>query len=97
MLLDEPTAHLDLRHQSLVLRIARDLAGAGRAVVVVLHDVNLAARWADRLMILADGRVAACGPPADTVTAATLTEVYRHPIDVVEHPLAGGPLALPAG
>jgi iron complex transport system ATP-binding protein len=96
VLLDEPTAHLDLRHQNLVLRLARELADDGRAVVVVLHDINLAARWADRLMILSAGRVAACGPPADTVTAGTLSDVYRHPVDVVPHPVHGGPLALPA-
>jgi iron complex transport system ATP-binding protein len=96
VLLDEPTAHLDLRHQVLVLRLAREVAVAGRAVVVVLHDVNLAARWADRLMVLAGGRVVACGPPERTLTAAILTEVYGHPIDVVLHPVTGGPLALPA-
>jgi iron complex transport system ATP-binding protein len=96
VLLDEPTAHLDLRHQVLVLRLAREVAAAGRAVVVVLHDVNLAARWADRLMVLAGGRVAACGPPERTLTAAILTEVYGHPIDVVPHPVTGDPLALPA-
>jgi iron complex transport system ATP-binding protein len=95
VLLDEPTAHLDLRFQARVLRLARALADEGRAVLAVLHDVNLAARWADRVMILADGRVAACGPPPDTVTAAVLSTVYRHRIDVVEHP-DGGPLALPA-
>jgi iron complex transport system ATP-binding protein len=96
VLLDEPTAHLDLRHQGLVLKLAREMAAAGRAVAVVLHDVNLAARWADRLMILAGGRVAACGPPGETLTASTLTEVYDHPIDVVPHPVTGTPLALPA-
>jgi len=95
VLLDEPTARLDLRFQARVLRLARALADEGRAVLAVLHDVNLAARWADRVTILADGRVAACGPPADTVTAAVLSAVYRHHIDVVEHP-DGGPLALPA-
>jgi iron complex transport system ATP-binding protein len=95
LLLDEPTAHLDLRHQSLVLRIARALADDGRAVAVVLHDVNLAARWADRVTVLADGRVAACGPPATALTADTLSAVYAYPITVVEHPLHGGPLALP--
>jgi iron complex transport system ATP-binding protein len=94
VLLDEPTAHLDLRFQARVLRLARALADEGRAILAVLHDVNLAARWADRVMILADGRVAACGAPADTVTAAVLSAVYRHRIDVVAHP-DGGPLALP--
>jgi iron complex transport system ATP-binding protein len=96
VLLDEPTAHLDLRHQGVVLAVGRDLAADRRAVVVVLHDVNLAARWADRVMVLADGRVAAHGTPAQTLTADTLSRVYHHRIEVVDHPLRGGPLALPA-
>jgi iron complex transport system ATP-binding protein len=96
VLLDEPTAHLDLRHQGLVLAVGRNLAADRRAVVVVLHDINLAARWADRVMVLADGRVAAHGTPAQTLTADTLSQVYRHRIEVVDHPLRGGPLALPA-
>jgi len=96
LLLDEPTAHLDLRHQLLVLRQARALADDGHAVAIVLHDVNLAARWADRVTVLADGRVVACGPPGAALTTATLSTVYAHPITVVEHPLHGGPLALTA-
>jgi iron complex transport system ATP-binding protein len=94
LLLDEPCAHLDLRHQDLVLRLARALADDGHAVVVVLHDVNLAARWADRVAVLAGGRLAALGPPAEALTTATLSEVYQHPVMVIEHPLYGCPLAL---
>jgi iron complex transport system ATP-binding protein len=94
LLLDEPCAHLDLRHQDLVLRLARALADDGHTVVVVLHDVNLAARWADRVAVLADGRMVACGPPARALTSTTLSEVYQHPVTVIEHPLHGCPLAL---
>ncbi len=63
LLLDEPTAALDLRHQELVLRICRDLAARGRAVVVVLHDLGLAAAYADRAAVLHHGRLAAAGEP----------------------------------
>jgi iron complex transport system ATP-binding protein len=61
LLLDEPTSALDARHQQLVLGIARRLATAGRAVVVVLHDLTLAARWCDRVVLLAGGRMLAYG------------------------------------
>jgi iron complex transport system ATP-binding protein len=97
LLLDEPTAHLDLRHQSLLLRVARSLADEGHTVVAVLHDLNLAAQWADRVAVLAGGELVACGSPTNTLTASTLSTVYSHPITVIEHPLHGGPLALPTG
>ena len=95
-MLDEPTAHLDLRHQHRVLRRARALASHGHAIAIVLHDLNLAAQWADRVVVLDAGVVAATGTPAEALTTDVLTRVYQHPITVVEHPVHGGPLALPA-
>lgn len=95
LLLDEPTAHLDLHHQHLVLRLARTAAEQGGAVAVVLHDLNLAARFADELVVLAGGRVAASGPPETTLTAAALSTTYGEPITVVPHPLDGRPLVVP--
>jgi iron complex transport system ATP-binding protein len=95
LLLDEPTAALDVRHQERVLARARDLARAGGAVVVVLHDLALAAAWADRVLVLAGGRVAAHGAPADVLTSTLLTDVYDHPVDVLPHPVTGGLLVLP--
>lgn len=83
-LLDEPTASLDIRHQEAVLARARQGARAGVAVVVVLHDLSLAAAWADRVCVLHQGRVRADGPPVDVLTPALLSEVYQHPIDVYE-------------
>ena len=76
LLLDEPTSALDLRHQVLVMSAARTLAREGRIVVVVLHDLNLAARWADRLVVLDRGARRAEGLAADTLSAALLAEVY---------------------
>lgn len=77
LFLDEPTSSLDPRHQLLLLRAVRTLArSAGLAVLVVLHDVNLAARWCDRLLLLAGGHAIAQGAPADILVPETLTRVY---------------------
>jgi iron complex transport system ATP-binding protein len=95
LLLDEPTAALDIRHQELLLSRARDRARAGDAVVAVLHDLSLAAAYADRVAVLAGGRLRGLGTPRDVLTAALLTEVYRYPVDVVPHPRTGEPLVLP--
>ncbi|WZH38698.1 MAG: heme ABC transporter ATP-binding protein [Microbacterium enclense] len=94
-LLDEPTASLDIRHQHRVLARTRERVNAGGAAVVVLHDLGLAAAYADRIALLAAGRVAAVGPPRDVLEPALLTRVYRHPIDVVEGP-RGTPLVIVA-
>ncbi|WP_129842814.1 heme ABC transporter ATP-binding protein [Streptomyces sp. RFCAC02] len=95
VLLDEPTAALDLRHQELVLRVCRSEALAGRGVAVVLHDLALAAAHADRVAVLDGGRIAADGPPAEIFTGELLSRVYRHPVDVLPHPVTGAPLVLP--
>ncbi|QEO14793.1 heme ABC transporter ATP-binding protein [Agromyces intestinalis] len=95
LLLDEPTAALDLKHQEDVLRLARARSRAGDTVVVVLHDLNIAAAYADRLTLLAGGRVAATGTPAEVLTAERIEQVYGQPVDVVPHPRTGAPLVLP--
>ncbi|MET8726511.1 heme ABC transporter ATP-binding protein [Streptomyces parvus] len=95
MLLDEPTAALDLRHQELVLRICRERAAAGDAVVVVLHDLGLAAAYADRVAVLHDGRIAELGPPEAVFSGELLGEVYRQPVEVFPHPRTGTPLIVP--
>lgn len=93
--LDEPTAALDLRHQELVLGLARERARCGDAVVTVLHDLGLAAAYADRVVLLTGGRVAADGPPASVLRPERLSEVYRHDVEVVAHPVTGALLVLP--
>jgi iron complex transport system ATP-binding protein len=84
VLLDEPTAALDLRHQEDVLRVARELAADGRAVVVVLHDLSLAGAVADRVGLLDAGRLVALGPPAKVLTASGLSKVYGVRVEVFE-------------
>ncbi|SDL04332.1 iron complex transport system ATP-binding protein [Nocardioides sp. YR527] len=85
VLLDEPTAALDLRHQDQVLAEARRLASGGSAVVAVLHDLSVAAAYADRIVVLAAGEIVADGPPREVLDADLIGTVYEHPVDVIEH------------
>jgi len=85
LMLDEPTAALDIRHQESLLAVARAAAQAGAAVVVVLHDLSLAAAYADRICVLSHGRMRANGSPTDVLTSELLTEVYEHPVEVITH------------
>ena len=77
LLLDEPIASLDIRHQVMVMEVARRFAATGGGVIVVLHDLNMAAGFADRLVVLDRGRLAGDGPPGDVLTAERLAEVFR--------------------
>jgi len=86
LLLDEPTAALDIRHQEALLDEARRWARAGASVVVVLHDLTLAAAYADRVVVLDSGRVRGDGRPTDVLTGELLTDVYRYPIEVIRRP-----------
>ncbi|MEU9306545.1 heme ABC transporter ATP-binding protein [Streptomyces sp. NPDC048256] len=95
LLLDEPTAALDLKHQELVLRLCRERAREGDAVVVVLHDLGLAAAYAHRVAILCAGRVAADGPPGEVFTERLLSDVYDQPVEVLPHPRTGAVLVTP--
>jgi len=95
LLLDEPTASLDLAHQLLVLQAAREHAESGGGVLAILHDLNLAAMAADRIVVLCRGRIVADGPPAAVITAAMLREVYGVSLGVEER--NGRVLVLPAG
>lgn len=95
LLLDEPTAALDLQHQELVMGVARARAALGTAVVVVAHDLALAAAWADRVVMLERGRLVADGPPHGVLTEELLSRVYRTPVEVIPHPTSGVPIILP--
>jgi iron complex transport system ATP-binding protein len=94
LLLDEPTAFLDLRHRVEVLGIVRELAAEGRAALVVSHDLNLVARACDRLEVLAAGRQVARGAPAQVISEGLLAEAYGVDADVFEGP-DGTPVVVP--
>jgi iron complex transport system ATP-binding protein len=95
LLLDEPTAALDVKHQELVLRILRDQVARDAGVVVVLHDLELAAAYADRIVVLSRGAVRSDGAPAEVLDPALLSEVYEHEIEVIRHPETGERIILP--
>lgn len=95
LLLDEPTAALDLRHQQLVMELARDLASRGAALVVILHDLNLASAYADRILMLREGRTAALGSPREILTEPLLSDIFACHVSVIPHPDTGLPLVLP--
>jgi iron complex transport system ATP-binding protein len=95
MLLDEPTASLDIHHQELTLQVVQRHVRDGGGAVVVLHDLALAAAHADRIVIISHGRIVANGAPREVLTADLLTGVYHHDIEVIAHPDTGEPLVLP--
>ncbi len=98
LLLDEPTTHLDLRHQSNLLNLVRNLAAKQNlAVLMVVHDLNLAGLFADRIAMLVQGSIYAQGSPQEVLTEANLGEVYDVPVHVMKHPDYGTPLILPDG
>jgi iron complex transport system ATP-binding protein len=92
LLLDEPTAPLDVAQQHHVLRLVRELADSGIGVCAVLHDVNQAAMWADTIVALRGGRSVAHGTPAQVITAETLESIYAVPFAVLGAP-GGAPVA----
>lgn len=94
LLLDEPTAFLDLSHRTLVLRIVRDLAAQGCAAVVVSHDLTLAVRACDRLLLLHEGTIGASGAPGEVIDAPTLERIFGLDAQVVSGP-DGAPLVVP--
>jgi len=97
LLLDEPTANLDPRYQLSVLETVRRLADAGAAAAVALHDLTLAARYCDNLLLLAGGRVVAVGPPEEVLRPELLREVYGVRVWVERHPRLGHLVVLPVG
>ncbi|TJZ63944.1 ABC transporter ATP-binding protein [Chitiniphilus eburneus] len=95
LMLDEPTSMLDLGHQVEVLRLVRGLATAGRTVVMVLHDLAAAARYADTLVALHDGKVLAHGAPRSVVTAQRVRTLYGIDAHVIAAPDDGAPVVVP--
>jgi iron complex transport system ATP-binding protein len=98
LLLDEPTTHLDLKNQSSLLNLVQDLVSKqSLAVLMVLHDLNLAGLYGDRIALLIDGRLEALGTPDQVLTEDRLGSVYDMPVHVIPHPDYGSPLVLPDG
>lgn len=95
LLLDEPTTFLDIAHQIDVLELCARLTGHGRTVVAVLHDLNLAARYADHMVAMHDGSIIAEGTAADVVTPEMLHTAYALEAIVLEDPETGRPLVVP--
>ena len=92
LLLDEPTNHLDVRAQLSLLSLVRAQTAAGVTAVAALHDLNIAAAYADTVIVLSDGRVVAAGPAASVLTGELISDVYGVRADVLEHPRTGRPL-----
>ena len=96
LLLDEPTAALDINHQAGIFALLRGLARNGYGVAVVTHDLNVAGQFCDRLVLMsARARIVAQGTPRQVLTRDLLTEAYESPIVVTEHPITGTPLVWP--
>lgn len=95
LLVDEPTAHLDLRYQGELLDRMRQLAREGMAVVMAVHDLNLAGLWADRVALLAAGRLIGIGTPDEVLTVERLQDAYSTTLSVARHPVFGTPLVTP--
>lgn len=97
LLLDEPTTFLDVAHQVDLMELFAALNRRGRTIVAVLHDLNHAARYADHIIAMRDGRIAAEGPPAEVITAERVEEVFDLPNVVIADPVTRGPLVVPLG
>ncbi|MFJ9351603.1 ABC transporter ATP-binding protein [Streptomyces sp. NPDC101237] len=98
LLLDEPTTYLDLAHQIDVLDLITDLnRREGRTVVMVLHDLNQACRYADHVIAMKAGRIVAVGPPAEVVTEAVVEDVFALRCRITPDPVSGTPMVIPLG
>jgi iron complex transport system ATP-binding protein len=85
LLLDEPTSSLDVRHQEQIMATARRLASTGACVLVILHDLNLATAYADRIAVLQQGSLAAIGTPREVLRAELLSQVFECALEVIDH------------
>jgi len=95
LVLDEPTSSLDIRHEMAILELLRRAASSGMTVLVITHGLDVAAQFADRMLLLSNGRVAAEGAPADVLREDVLASVYEWPISVSRDPESGAPRVTP--
>lgn len=94
LLLDEPTSALDLAHQHMILTLAKVLSHQGLGVVAILHDLNLASEYADRLVMLKEGEVHAEGSVEQSLTPPLIKQLFEIEVDVIQHPKSGHPLVI---
>lgn len=95
LLLDEPTSALDIHHAAALMRLLAGFDAQGPSVIIVTHDINLAALFSERLILLVNGSVRADGPPATVVTPAIMADAYGEDVLVREHPETGDPMMVP--
>jgi len=95
LLLDEPVNHLDLNHQIQMMDLLRQLANQGKTLIVVLHDLNLASRYADELILLVDGRVVAQGDASRVLQPEIIARALGQQVRVIPDPVYGSPLVIP--
>lgn len=95
LVLDEPTAFLDVAHEMACFELLDDLAREGMAILLVSHQLNLVARFADHIVLLHEGRVAAAGAPAEVMRGDVLERVYHWPLVVTRDPAVGAPVLVP--
>jgi len=95
LLLDEPTTYLDLAHQLEVLELLVKLNAEGKTIIMVLHDLNHAAHYANHLVALSAGKIVAQGTPEEVITEAIVRNVFNVESQIIKHPLTGMPLCLP--
>ena len=94
LLLDEPTSALDLGHQQQLMNVIRDFARQGVAIIMVVHDINLASRYADNVLALSGGRVAAYGQPSNVIKAEVIKQLYGVDVGIINHPDNNHPMLL---
>ena len=94
LLLDEPTSALDPQHQQLTLKMARQEADNGMGVLIILHDLNLASRYSDRIIMLKKGCIAAEGSPEEVLQPATIQSIFNIDVSVSKHPIYGNPVLI---
>lgn len=95
LLLDEPTGAMDLRHQQMTMRLARQLADQGNLVIAILHDLNLAAMYANRVGMMQKGELVTLGHPGDVLTTENIQQVFNLAVHVMPHPHQNCPLIVP--
>ncbi|SMP23294.1 heme ABC transporter ATP-binding protein [Chryseobacterium profundimaris] len=94
LFLDEPLNNLDVKHQYKALEIIKKFTGKTNSAIVVLHDLNLAAQYADKILLMKSGRVTACGTPTEVFTAENISEAYNFPCTICDHPITAKPMII---